>query len=266
MPGYPVQEGSDEEPCRRGSSRKNRVTASARHDAITAFVDMLNRGREHGTLRDASNTRQVAQPGFLSLRQELLEELNRLNRAMHGEVGSSQESTVHDAPPRSERIGSQDQDEAEHDDANQPHEFRSLRQEMIGELRRLKRMLGIAPEEDPVAKLSPGDRAAYDKFMTFFARCPVCGKQNHDMYLQDFYFTPGPDKIALRDSMVRLIEKTTDFDNLYANIKLTIGIPCCNCFKSVFSKSIIRVFSSTFYPATISDRIPRPTRRACRIP
>lgn len=262
-----MPEGSVEETRRRGSSRKRRDAALVRHGAITALVDMLNHRCEHDASPDPGNTQQASTPdrvpavtslplsllhrplppapaetGFLSLRQEMCEELNRLKRALRREFDTHRDGVVHAAPPRPEITGSQRQDDAEHDDANQPYGFWSLRQEMLVELRRLKRLFGMAPEEDPVAKLSPGERATYDKFMRFFARCPACGRPNHDLYLQDFYFTPGPDKAALRDSLVRLIEKTTDFDHVYGNIKLTIGIPCCNCFKIVFSKSIIKMF------------------------
>ncbi len=98
------------------------------------------------------------------------------------------------------------------------------------------------PDKDPAAMLSPDERATYRKFMKFFARCPCCGRPNHDAYLQDFYFTPRLEKVALRDSLIRLIARTTDFDNVYTSIKFTIGIPCCICFKNAFSKELLRTF------------------------
>lgn len=163
--------------------------------------------------------------GTISLREEMLEELERLKHVLRGEAVPVIEATDSTRPSRLQRA-----------------RFISLRQDMLVELRRLERVFGVSPGDELAEKLSPSEHDTYDKFMRLFSRCPVCGEQNHDAYLQDFYFRTEPEKIALRDSLIRLIEKTTDFDQVYSQGKLAIGIPCCNCFKKIFSKNLFRVF------------------------
>src|SRR5271157_196929 len=161
----------------------------------------------------------------IPLREEMLAELDRLKHVLRGEAVPSIEHTDTAPPIRLRRA-----------------RFLSLRQDMLAELRRLERVFGVSPGDELAEKLSPEERKTYERFMKLFSRCPVCGEQNHDTYLQDFYFRTEPEKIALRDRLVRLIEKTTDFDQVYSNGKLAIGIPCCNCFKKIFSKNLFRVF------------------------
>jgi len=156
----------------------------------------------------------------------MLAELERLKRVLRGEAVATEEITTNAPPPS--RL--------------QRARFLSLRQDMLAELRRLERVFGVSPGDELAEKLSPAERKTYERFMKLFSRCPVCGEQNHDSYLQDFFFRTEPEKLAMRDSLVRLIEKTTDFDQVYTNGKLAIGIPCCNCFKKIFAKNLFRVF------------------------
>ena len=189
------------------------------------FQPTSNSPQLQATKQGHSLSKPIAAGGTISLREEMLAELERLKHIMRGEAVPIIQATDSTPPSTLQRVG-----------------VISMHQDMLVELRRFERVFDISPGDERVVKLSPSERKTYDRFMQLFSRCPVCGEQNHDTYLQDFYFRTEPEKIPLRDSLVRLIEKTTDFIQVYSEGKLAIGIPCCNCFKKIFSKNLLRAF------------------------
>ena len=183
--------------------------------------------------------------GFRNLREEMLDELNRLKRALQGEIAQDHRVTTQEPViiQEEQQVPQAEPPATEHADTpTNGIVFRTLRDEMLGELRRLQRIMNSAPREEPATKLSPEEKVIYDRFMKLFARCPVCGSSNHSTYLDDFYFRPEKEKIGLRDSLIRIISKTDNFDHVFSQTKLTIGIPCCNCFKKIFSKVLLKIF------------------------
>jgi GTPase SAR1 family protein len=74
-------------------------------------------------------------------------------------------------------------------------------------------------------------------FMKYFKYCPVCHQENHKRYLQRFFLSKDPLKQSLRESLLELIQKSEEGwnDRIYYN-KITLGIPCCNCFDKFFKK------------------------------
>jgi hypothetical protein len=85
--------------------------------------------------------------------------------------------------------------------------------------------------------LSPEEKEQLEVFLEYFKYCPVCHKENHKKYLKKFFLSSDPFKQKLKDSVLELMEhpKGRWDDRIYYN-KLTVGIPCCNCFNKVFKK------------------------------
>ena len=85
--------------------------------------------------------------------------------------------------------------------------------------------------------LSPEEKEQLEVFLEYFKYCPVCHKENHKKYLQKFFLSNDPFKQKLKESVLELMDypKGQWDDRIYYN-KLTVGIPCCNCFNKVFKK------------------------------
>ena len=69
------------------------------------------------------------------------------------------------------------------------------------------------------------------RFIHFFSTCPVCGKENHDMSLAEFFFSMDPAKQAIKRQLLSLMkrrEHSRDNDG-----KRVVGIPCCECFEKL---------------------------------
>jgi len=83
--------------------------------------------------------------------------------------------------------------------------------------------------------LSSEEKALCDKFMEHFAFCPMCKTENHVTYLKKFYFSKKRKDIELKNQLLKLLVLSECFDELYYN-KITLGIPCCDCFQSFFTE------------------------------
>lgn len=66
-------------------------------------------------------------------------------------------------------------------------------------------------------------------------RCPICKKINHSSRdLKNVYYNKhNPDTMRLRENLLRLIDNLENTE--YSN-KITIGIPCCDCFNKIFEE------------------------------
>ncbi len=73
-------------------------------------------------------------------------------------------------------------------------------------------------------------------FLEYFQYCPICHQENHQKYLTRFYLSQDPFKIRLKESVLSLIEESEWNDRVYFN-RLTVGIPCCNCFHKIFKNN-----------------------------
>jgi len=78
--------------------------------------------------------------------------------------------------------------------------------------------------------LLPENNNDFENFMKVFSVCPVCGRKNHYSYLRKFYFNRSYESLKIKDSLMKLLESSKDFDATYYN-RINIGIPCCKCFK-----------------------------------
>ncbi len=68
----------------------------------------------------------------------------------------------------------------------------------------------------------------FRKFKNTFKSCPCCDSLLHVSHLREFFFSIDDNKRALRKKLLFLMEKATQFD-------ISTGIPCCSCFKEIFS-------------------------------
>jgi small GTP-binding protein len=69
----------------------------------------------------------------------------------------------------------------------------------------------------------------------FFDRCPICKRKNHHNANLKVIFTnkTNPDTIGLRENLIRLVENFDIINFEYSN-KISVGIPCCECYKELF--------------------------------
>ncbi|MFX1479020.1 MAG: hypothetical protein ACFFCI_12890 [Promethearchaeota archaeon] len=84
-------------------------------------------------------------------------------------------------------------------------------------------------------KLSDQEKQLYRTFLLYFSRCPICSGKNHISNLNKVFFSNDPFTKRLKENLVELMEDSEFFDELLVG-KIKIGIPCCSCFKKVFSK------------------------------
>ncbi len=75
-----------------------------------------------------------------------------------------------------------------------------------------------------------------ENFLSFFSICPICKKENHFDYLKSFFLSKNSDLIKLRERLLKLVEESKCFNKRYYN-NITLGIPCCQCYKNIFGKS-----------------------------
>lgn len=113
----------------------------------------------------------------------------------------------------------------------------SLREEMLAELERLRQIMegcDYNAEED-YNNLSEEEKEIFDNFLESYSKCPICNESNHKGYLMKFYLDSSPDKIQLKEKLLKLMKESKNFDEIYYN-KISLGIPCCMCFNEVFEK------------------------------
>jgi len=91
--------------------------------------------------------------------------------------------------------------------------------------------------KDLERELTPEEKDDLELFLDYFKYCPICRKENHKKYLQKFFLSNDPFKQKLKETVLELMDHTEGRwdDRIYYN-KLTVGIPCCNCFNKVFKK------------------------------
>jgi GTPase SAR1 family protein len=78
--------------------------------------------------------------------------------------------------------------------------------------------------------LLPDNDYDFESFMKIFSVCPICKRKNHYNYLKRFYFSKNYEMLKIKDGLLKLMDQSREFDDFYYN-KISIGIPCCKCFK-----------------------------------
>jgi len=84
--------------------------------------------------------------------------------------------------------------------------------------------------------LLPDNNYDFEGFMKSFSVCPICRSKNHYNYLKRFYFAKKHEKLKIKESLLKLMDQSKDFEINYHN-KIKLGIPCCKCFKNYFKKN-----------------------------
>jgi len=100
-----------------------------------------------------------------------------------------------------------------------------LRNSMLNELNNLKDIIENNPDLK-IEALSDEDKEKFHKFISFYKKCPICGNPNHYFNLKQLFFDES--KKNLIRELIRLMNVK---DKKFRNYNLTLGVPCCNCFK-----------------------------------
>ena len=91
--------------------------------------------------------------------------------------------------------------------------------------------------DDHYNSLSREEKVICDQFLKQFAFCPICKIKNHDNYLKKFFFSKNKEDLELKNQLVKLMLVSEEFDEKYYN-KIVLGIPCCECFQSIFTEKV----------------------------
>ena len=69
----------------------------------------------------------------------------------------------------------------------------------------------------------------------YFDRCPICKKLNHNSTNLRAIFSnkTNPGTLGLRENLIRLVDNI-DLINLEYSNHISVGIPCCECYKELF--------------------------------
>jgi GTPase SAR1 family protein len=78
------------------------------------------------------------------------------------------------------------------------------------------------------------DSEEFKEFVQFFSVCPICKKENHYESLKNIYINTDPELVLLREQISSAIEASRYLE-LNPKRSIKIGIPCCNCYKMLFS-------------------------------
>jgi len=73
------------------------------------------------------------------------------------------------------------------------------------------------------------------RLRNFFDRCPICKKRIHNnVGLKNMYRNiVDSDALRLKESLIRLVNNIEEIRFDYSN-KISLGIPCCDCYKKIF--------------------------------
>ena len=80
----------------------------------------------------------------------------------------------------------------------------------------------------------------------FFERCPICKKKNHGTgELRNIFFNKNnPFTMKFRENLLRLIDNIDVLNMEYPN-KISLGIPCCDCYKKIFNENPSELIQNT---------------------
>jgi Leucine-rich repeat (LRR) protein len=84
-----------------------------------------------------------------------------------------------------------------------------------------------APLAERLGKVNKIKTLESQEFLHFFSTCPVCGKENHDTSLAEFFFSSAPADRAIKDKLLAAIDTNGEARGT------RIGIPCCECYERI---------------------------------
>lgn len=104
-----------------------------------------------------------------------------------------------------------------------------LREQMLAELDNLKEIIGNHPDFK-YESLSEEEKVYFQKFVVFYAVCPICKQKNHSHNIKQLFFNENR---RLIDDLIRIM----NYNNRKLNkLNINFGIPCCSCFKKLFEE------------------------------
>jgi hypothetical protein len=102
-----------------------------------------------------------------------------------------------------------------------------LRNTMLNELNNLKNIIENNTDLKLEA-LSDTEKEIFHKFISFFKKCPICGNPNHHFNLKQLFFDEN------KKNLIRELIRLMNIKNKkFRRYNLNLGVPCCNCFKSL---------------------------------
>jgi len=81
--------------------------------------------------------------------------------------------------------------------------------------------------------LSKQERKQYQDFIEFYSFCPICHKKNHYANLKNLYFNPENESEKLKKELIEIMKQHRNNESFH-HLDLSLGIPCCECYKSIF--------------------------------
>lgn len=102
-----------------------------------------------------------------------------------------------------------------------------LRNTMLNELNNLKNIIENNTDLK-IEALSDTEKEIFHKFISFFKKCPICGNPNHHFNLKQLFFDEN------KKNLIRELIRLMNIKNKkFRRYNLNLGVPCCNCFKSM---------------------------------
>ncbi len=103
-----------------------------------------------------------------------------------------------------------------------------LRAQMLVELNNLKYLILDNPDSKFKA-LSENEKDFFYDFINYYSVCPICMNLNHYYNLKKLFFSDN--KKILKEELIRFMKLRS---KKLQKFNISIGIPCCNCFKRYF--------------------------------
>ena len=105
-----------------------------------------------------------------------------------------------------------------------------LRDEMINELNNLREIISNHPDLK-YQNLPEDQKQCFNEFIKTYSTCPLCGEYLHFFNLKKVFF--DEDKQVIRDNLIKIMNSE---NKKLKKFSLSIGIPCCKCYKEIFGE------------------------------
>ena len=107
-----------------------------------------------------------------------------------------------------------------------------LRDQMLVELNNLKDLILDNPDSK-FKSLSENEKDFFYDFINYYSVCPICMNLNHYYNLKKLFFSDN--KKILKEELIRFMKLRS---KKLQKFNISIGIPCCNCFKRYFEEEM----------------------------
>ena len=117
--------------------------------------------------------------------------------------------------------------------------FTSIYEEEDPKKEIFKYLVGLIDPDYPLENFSIIPRELEDvefqNFLENFSTCPICKNKLHYENLKAIYFSNDERSLQMRKKLINLIDESYDAKSKHS-FNIFVGIPCCNCYKKIFSE------------------------------